>query len=170
MVEGGEAAQLERIERYLDAVPRSATRQETLGPFTLFVQDQAWPYYARPAVGGTPPSQVAELTAVLDRQRELGLPETIEWVEENCPSLASLARDAGLEVHALPLMVLTGTPADPVPPGHAVRLLGPDDRRWRRRSPSLTWDSRRTELLSGWPARRSGTSRRRSSPMATSSS
>jgi GNAT superfamily N-acetyltransferase len=126
-VEAGNTALLERIERYLDEVPRSATRQETVGPFTLFVQDQGWPYYARPALGGPSPSRVAELTSVLDRQRELGLPETIEWVDENCQSLASLARDAGLEVRALPLMVLTGTPADPVPPAHAVRLLGPDD-------------------------------------------
>jgi GNAT superfamily N-acetyltransferase len=128
MVEAGDPALLERIERYLDGVPRSATRQETVGPFTLFAQDQAWPYYARPAIGGPPPAHVAEVTAVLDRQRELALPETIEWVDENCPSLASLARDAGLEVHALPLMVLTGTPADRLPAGHAVRLLDPDDR------------------------------------------
>src|SRR3984893_13774929 len=103
MVEEGDRALLERIERYLDAAPRSATRQEAVGPFTLFVQDQAWPYYARPALGGSAPSHVAEVTDVLDRQRELGLPETMEWGDESCPSLASLARAAGLEVHALPL-------------------------------------------------------------------
>src|ERR1700730_6446544 len=128
MVEEGDRALLERIERYLDAAPRSAPRQEAVGPFTLFVQDQAWPYYARPALGGASPAHVAEVTGALDRQRELGLPETIEWVDENCPLLVSLARDAGLEVHALPLMVLTVTPADPVPAAHAVRLLEPDDR------------------------------------------
>jgi GNAT superfamily N-acetyltransferase len=128
MVEEGNSALLDRIERYLDTVPRTATRQEAAGPFTLFVQDQAWPYYARPALGGPSPARAAEVIAVLDRQRELGLPETVEWVHENCPLLASLARDAGLDVHELPLMVLETPPGTPAHAAHGVRLLGPDDR------------------------------------------
>jgi hypothetical protein len=34
-----DAALLDKIEGYLDAVPRSAARAEAVGPFTLFVQD-----------------------------------------------------------------------------------------------------------------------------------
>ena len=33
--------------------PRSAARVEEVGPFTLFVGTGAWPYYARPRLGGT---------------------------------------------------------------------------------------------------------------------
>ena len=39
---------LAELERYYDAVPRSAARVEEIGPFTLFVGTGAWPYYARP--------------------------------------------------------------------------------------------------------------------------
>jgi ribosomal protein S18 acetylase RimI-like enzyme len=124
----GDAALLDRIEGYFDAVPRSATRAEAVGPFTLFVQDRAWPYYARPAVAGAPPSRVDQVTKVLTRQRELGLPQAIEWVHDTCPALASLAREAGLSVHELPLMVLRDPPAQSVlKHTHAVRLLGPAD-------------------------------------------
>ena len=35
-----------RLERYLDAAPRSAARAEPVGPFTLFVGTGPWPYYA----------------------------------------------------------------------------------------------------------------------------
>lgn len=118
---------LHRIERYLDAVPRSATRTEAVGPFTVFVQERAWPYYARPSLTGPPPSTVDQVTDVLARQRELGVPETIEWVDEIHPELAWLAREAGLDVHELPLMVLRDRPPNSVSDKQAVRLLGPDD-------------------------------------------
>ena len=60
------------------------------------------------------------------RQRELGLPEALEWVHEVTPSLADTARRAGLRVQLQPLM------AHDDPEGFAerpesVRLAAPDD-------------------------------------------
>ena len=58
----------ERLERYLDAVPRAASRVEHLGPFTLFAKHgPGWPYYARPKLGATQFSAVADVTIRVPR-------------------------------------------------------------------------------------------------------
>ncbi|MGB9377558.1 MAG: GNAT family N-acetyltransferase [Mycobacteriales bacterium] len=116
-----------RLERYLDAVPRPNTEVETIGALTLFAKvGNGWPYYARPTLGS------AEVTAddvsrVRERQRELNLPQTVEWVDETTPSLRPVIEQAGMPYQALPLMVLrTLHPVGP-PEGADVRLLRPDD-------------------------------------------
>jgi predicted GNAT family acetyltransferase len=115
------------IERYYDAVPRSAARVEEIGPFTLFVGLGAWPYYARPRLGLVHEFTVEEVEAVRARQRELAVPEAFEWVDETTPSLLPAARGAGLDVMLAPLMVLSGAvPAD-APDGVTVRLVEADD-------------------------------------------
>ncbi|MFJ6615970.1 GNAT family N-acetyltransferase [Kitasatospora sp. NPDC091335] len=125
-------ALLDEIERYYDAVPRSAARTEDFGPLTLFVRDGAgWPYYARPALGHTGPAATAEdVRRVLERQRELGAPEAFEWVAERNPELRAAVEAAGLTVHEHPLLVL-GPQDEPAPapelPGRVeVRVLAPD--------------------------------------------
>ena len=115
------------IERYYDAVPRSAARVEEIGPFTLFVGTGAWPYYARPRLGLTHDFTVAEIAAVRERQRELGVPEAFEWVDETTPSLLAAAVEAGLEVMQAPLMVLDGAVPATVPDGVTVRMIEADD-------------------------------------------
>jgi hypothetical protein len=123
-------AALERIERYLDAVPRAAADAESVGPFTLFRSRGPWPYYARPRLGLSGPVTSADVSLVARRQRELGLPATIEWLSEVTPSLEPAARAAGLDVQAYPLMVLDDVTSlfSVVPPeGVAVRLLAADD-------------------------------------------
>jgi hypothetical protein len=41
------SAVLEEIERYYDAVPRSAARVESIGPFEVFIKvGGGWPFYA----------------------------------------------------------------------------------------------------------------------------
>src|SRR4051794_5120950 len=95
-----------RIEAYYDAAPRSAARTEEIGPFTLFVGEGPWPYYARPRLGGEGPFTAADVEAVGTRQRELGLPESLEWVHEVTPGLISAVRAVGLEALAAPLMVM----------------------------------------------------------------
>jgi len=67
--------------------------------------------------------------SALEHQRELGLPETFEWVHETTPSLLDAARAAGLEVLEAPLMVLDRSTwrAAEAPSGMTVRALGPDD-------------------------------------------
>ncbi|MFF3115339.1 GNAT family N-acetyltransferase [Kitasatospora sp. NPDC057904] len=123
---------LDEIERYYDAVPRSAARTEDFGPLTLFVRDGAgWPYYARPTLGHDGPAVTADdVLRVLARQRELGVPEAFEWVAEHDPELRAAVEGAGLTVHEHPLLVLG--PADepgaaPAPAERVeVRVLAAD--------------------------------------------
>ncbi|MFJ6380753.1 GNAT family N-acetyltransferase [Kitasatospora sp. NPDC092039] len=123
---------LDEIERYYDAVPRSATRTEDFGPLTLFVRkgDTGWHYYARPALGHDGPAATAEdVRRVLARQRELGVPEAFEWVAEQNPELRAAVEAAGLTVHEHPLLVLDAqeepAPAPVLPERVEVRVLGP---------------------------------------------
>ncbi|MGC4788975.1 GNAT family N-acetyltransferase [Micromonospora sp. DT178] len=96
-----------RLERFYDAVPRDAARTEEHGALVLFVREGAgWPFYARPRLDATEAPSLADITAVRERQRELGLPEALEWVHETTPDLLAVARSAGLSVLEAPLMVL----------------------------------------------------------------
>ncbi|MFY1672170.1 GNAT family N-acetyltransferase [Plantactinospora sp. WMMB334] len=118
----------DRLERFYDAVPRDGAHTEDFGGLILFVRDGAgWPFYARPRLDATEPPSAADVTAVRQRQRELGLPEVFEWVHENNPELLAVARSAGLTVLEAPLMVLD--PAALPPPGDLagapVRILDP---------------------------------------------
>jgi GNAT superfamily N-acetyltransferase len=120
---------LRRIDGYLDGVPRTASDPETVGPFTLFVgREGGWQYYARPTPGTSRVSP-DDVTAVRARQRELRMPEAIEWIEDLVPGLADAARHTGLTVRSHPLMHL-----DPDAfrsrehaPGFDVRLVTPDE-------------------------------------------
>jgi ribosomal protein S18 acetylase RimI-like enzyme len=116
-----------RLERFYDAVPRDAATVQDIGGFVLFVRDGAgWPFYARPRIGAPTPS-AADVTAVRQRQRELGVPEAFEWVHETTPDLLAVARSAGLDVHLAPLLVLETAALVPDLPvtGATVRLLDP---------------------------------------------
>jgi ribosomal protein S18 acetylase RimI-like enzyme len=64
------------------------------------------------------------------RQRDLGVPEALEWIREVQPELEGVARAARLKVKPVPLMVLgEGRWRTPDPPdGITVRLLMPGDR------------------------------------------
>jgi hypothetical protein len=58
---------LERLERYYDTVPRHSARTEEIGPFTLFVATEGFPFHARPALDGAGPHGGAALRDVLAR-------------------------------------------------------------------------------------------------------
>ncbi|MFI8895708.1 GNAT family N-acetyltransferase [Streptomyces paradoxus] len=127
-----ERALLDRLEAYYDAVPRHGARAEDHGPLTLFVREgQGWPFYARPARGWSGPLRATDVQKVRARQRELGIPQSFEWVAETTPTLRAAAEESGLVVHEHPLMVLDpGTPAahvDGVPGSVSVRIIGADD-------------------------------------------
>ncbi|WP_405106191.1 GNAT family N-acetyltransferase [Micromonospora sp. NBC_01405] len=97
----------DRLEHFYDAVPRDSARAEEYGPLVLFVREGAgWPFYARPRLDATEPPSLADVTAVRERQRELGAPEAFEWVHERSPDLLAVARSAGLAVLEAPLMML----------------------------------------------------------------
>jgi ribosomal protein S18 acetylase RimI-like enzyme len=70
-----------------------------------------------------------EVEAVRARQRDLGVPEALEWIHEVVPGLLEVARAARLKVKQVPLMVLgPGRWRTPDPPdGVTVRLLAPGD-------------------------------------------
>jgi ribosomal protein S18 acetylase RimI-like enzyme len=95
----------------------------------VFVGTGSWSYYARPSLGVTRAFTVADIEAALARKRELGQPESIEWVDETTPSLLSAARSAGLEVLEAPLLVLDRSAwRAPEPPvGMTLRVLDADD-------------------------------------------
>lgn len=116
-----------RLERFYDALPRSDARAEDFGSLVLFVREGAgWPFYARPKPDAQTPS-AADITAVRQRQRELGVPEAFEWVHDTTPDLLAVARSAGLQVLLAPLMVLEKAALVPDLPvtGATIRLLDP---------------------------------------------
>ncbi|RKN18766.1 GNAT family N-acetyltransferase [Micromonospora musae] len=119
----------DRLERFYDAVPRDAARVEEHGALVLFVRNEAgFPFYARPRPGAAEPPSLADVNAVRERQRELGLPEAFEWVHETTPEFLPVARSAGLSVLEAPLMVLDPRELpDPATLGDVpVRVLEPD--------------------------------------------
>ncbi len=117
---------LPRLEGYYDDAPRAGADTEEHGPFTVFVSRGGWPYYARPRLGHTAPIGPDDVTSVLARLEELGLPPSIEWVDQTTPSLRAAALAAGAEVGTYPLLVLDGAPVARRGPV-AVRRLTSDD-------------------------------------------
>lgn len=99
---------LDGIETYYDTVPRAAATTEEVGPFTLFLAEEGtgWQFYARPRLGGADLFTADDVRRVLARQRELGRPEAIEWVDDVTPSLLSAVRGTGLEPGSYPLLAL----------------------------------------------------------------
>ena len=125
----GKHGLIDRIERYLDAVPRARAAVEAVGPFTLFRSRLTHPFYARPSLGwASGYVTAADVVALRSRQRELGLPETIEWLAEVAPDLSTACRDAELRVSEHPLLVHHDPLAVPVPDGLRIRRIdNPDD-------------------------------------------
>ncbi|GAA2750430.1 GNAT family N-acetyltransferase [Kitasatospora cinereorecta] len=125
-----DATLLDRIERFYDAVPRAAARAEDFGPLTLFVRkDPGFAYYARPTVDGCAEVGAADVARVRSRQRELGVPESFEWVAETAPALRAAVEADGLPVNEHPLMVLDGDGPAPGgdPDGIEVRIVPAGD-------------------------------------------
>lgn len=122
---------LDRLEAYYDTVPRGTVPPEDFGALTLFLQHgDGWPFYARPTRGHAARPTVGDVAAVRLRQRELGLPETFEWVHETTPAMRDVAQRAGLNVHTHPIMVLDEAAfrrtAEPRPEGIEVRRVAYD--------------------------------------------
>ncbi|MEV7121278.1 GNAT family N-acetyltransferase [Kitasatospora griseola] len=128
----GPSAVLARLEEFYDAVPRFSATAEEHGPLTLFVRTgPGWHYYGRPTLGGNGPFTAADVDLVRARQRELGAPESFEWVHETSPGLRAAVEASGLEVHEHPLLVLElddpSTAAPAAEDGPEVRVLTTDD-------------------------------------------
>jgi ribosomal protein S18 acetylase RimI-like enzyme len=120
---------LERVDAYFDAVPRSASVAEEIGPFTLFVnRGPGWRYYARPTPGATT-FDASDVQAVRERQRELGQPQAFEWVVDLHPAVGTAVEAAGLRTVLHPLMHLptAGFTRPAAVEGVDVQLVPPDD-------------------------------------------
>jgi hypothetical protein len=124
-----DAAAIDLIDAFCDAVPRRLGRAESHGPLVLFVTEgQGWSYYARPRRLPRGPVTAERLRRLRARQRQLGVPESFEWIEQTAPEFAAAARAAGLEVAAHPLMLLARPARRAVPPaGVTVRVVPPDE-------------------------------------------
>jgi ribosomal protein S18 acetylase RimI-like enzyme len=117
---------LARLERYYDEAPRVSAEPEEHGPFTIFVSRAGWPYYARPRLGLAAEVTPDEVSSVLARLADLGVPQSIEWVHETTPSLRGAAVAAGLEVGDYPLLVLDGDPVQRQSPTTVRRIRSGD--------------------------------------------
>jgi GNAT superfamily N-acetyltransferase len=107
---------LTRIEHTYDALPRAGGAEvEQVGPFELFLPGRApWPFYARPRLDCTR-FDLDDVSAVRARQRELGLPQAIEWVNDVTPGLLDAVRASDMPVVLAPLMLWTPSGQDPDP-------------------------------------------------------
>ncbi|HEY7988141.1 MAG TPA: GNAT family N-acetyltransferase [Lapillicoccus sp.] len=114
------------LEHYYDTAPRARCDTEEHGPLTLFVARSGFPYYARPRLGRAAEVTTADVTGVLERQRELDVPRAVEWVHDTTPSLLAAARAAGMTVEECPLLVLEQDPPEP-DPAAGVRIVAADD-------------------------------------------
>ena len=124
------ATVLEDLETYYDAAPRASATTEEVGPFTLFLRrdPSLWHYYARPRLGldAATPVTTDDVRDLLHRQRELDVPQTIEWVHETTPTLLTAARAAGMDVEQCPLMVHAEPRSVEAPAGVSVSVLDAD--------------------------------------------
>ncbi len=119
---------LRDIDAYLDAVPRAVVRTESIGPFTLFVNEgHGWRYYARPTIDAEDFTS-EDVSAVRARQRDLDQPEEIEWVVQLAPDVGPAAEGAGMTTLAHPLMHLPLRRFAPIAAGDGVEIamLSPD--------------------------------------------
>ncbi|MGN6635364.1 MAG: GNAT family N-acetyltransferase [Oryzihumus sp.] len=105
---------LRDIDHYCDAVLRPDAEARPFGPLTLYVADSGGPFHARPAPDGPEVTQ-GDLETMRRVQRELGVPEAFEWVDQTCPTMATAARASGLVVKTHPLLALTRPAAVRVP-------------------------------------------------------
>lgn len=118
-----------RIEDYYDAAPRGSATAEQVGPFTLFVGTGSSAHYARPSRQLRRAVTAADVRRLRARQREIDVPEEIEWQDAVTPSLAAACRAAGMDVYRFRVLALPQPlPPQPTPPpGGSTRLVHADE-------------------------------------------
>lgn len=118
---------LARIDAYYDTVPRATARVEEHGSLVLFVAERGWKFYARPSLVRSSEPTVGEIRKVLARQRELEVPQAVEWMHDTAPLLAGAARAAGMTVKECPLLVLESLLVPRAPDGEVGLVDAVDD-------------------------------------------
>jgi GNAT superfamily N-acetyltransferase len=123
-------ADLRRLDRYLDAVPRSAAEVVDVGHLRAFVSSAPWPYYVRPRAEL---DLVAPLAVTADDVRRsatvlaaAGQGVSFEWVHELVPSLEPVLVEEGYAVVRYPLLQRGLEASDPVAIPDTVAVLDAD--------------------------------------------
>jgi GNAT superfamily N-acetyltransferase len=117
---------LDLIERYHAAAPLPDGRIETVGALDVPVVAPAWPYPARPRPGGGRVS-ADDVRAAVALQQEHDLPVALEWIWERSAGTAASARQAGLTVEDMPLLVQDDPVELLLPYGVRLYLVGAED-------------------------------------------
>ena len=118
---------LDQIERYFSLAPLPDARVHQVGPLDVPIGSPEWPHPARPRHGLEGEVTVADVWAAVELQESAGLPASVEWLGERCRGLAGVARDAGLVVDELPLLVSVDPVAVLLPDEVRLYLVGGDD-------------------------------------------
>ncbi|WP_409329908.1 GNAT family N-acetyltransferase [Trujillonella humicola] len=136
------------IEQYHAAAPLPDGRIERVGGLDVPVVAPAWPYPARPRPGGAPVT-TDDVRAAMGLQEASGLPVALEWIWERSGGTAAAAREAGLTVEYLPLLVLDTAMELLLPHGVRLYLVGAED-------PQLPRYQRLAELAFATPSGSTG--------------
>lgn len=117
---------LDCIEQYFAAAPRPDGPITAAGALDVPVGNPLWPYPARPRPGAGPVT-ADDVRAALALQEAAGLPPALEWVCERSTETAAAAREAGLAVEELPLLVADDPVELLLPAGVRLYLVGAED-------------------------------------------
>ncbi|MCZ2805697.1 GNAT family N-acetyltransferase [Modestobacter sp. VKM Ac-2983] len=118
---------LDRIERYFALAPLADARVHSIGALQVPIGRAEWPYPARPRPGFVGDVALDDVRAAIALQEQAGLPAALEWLDDRCHGLATVARTAGLVVDELPLLVADDPLAVLLPSEVRLYLVGADD-------------------------------------------
>ncbi|MEK8109995.1 hypothetical protein NKG94_47875 [Micromonospora sp. M12] len=85
----------DRLEHFYDAVPATTPVRRSMAGWCCSSARGRMAVLRPPRVDASEPPSLADVSAVRERQRKLGLPEAFEWVHDTAPELLSVARSAG---------------------------------------------------------------------------
>lgn len=117
---------LDRIERYFALSPLPDSPVSRIGALDVPLGAPEWPHPARPHPG-VGPVPLEDVEAAMAAQGAADLPVALEWFAERNPGLGQAARQAGLIVDELPLLVAVDTLEVTLPPDVRFFLIGADD-------------------------------------------
>jgi len=115
------------IARHKGCVPPVGFTVEPFGPLTLAYEAATEQTAVWPTASRFEPITREHVDAVRARQREVGVPEVFEWVDDLDADLGTAAAESGLQITRYPLLVLDGEPVVASVPGVDVGIVGPDD-------------------------------------------
>jgi GNAT superfamily N-acetyltransferase len=120
---------LDSIERYFAVAPLPDAAVRQVGPLDVPIGPPEWPFPARPRSGQEGEVRLEDVLAAVALQEAAGLPAALEWLGDRCRGLAGVARNAGLSVEELPVLVSVDPVEVLLPAEVRLYLVGADDPR-----------------------------------------